>query len=254
MSEQASALVDAPAWRRTLRRLWLVLPERLRRYFTARFSGVTRSEGWGYAVWAAMGVVIGVPEIWAAVAGSDFIWPTISTTVGHLQGRWPVVALVPVALIVMSAYSVFRVPPASTALQADFQALGRTPQGRLAKEEMTLEQLAAGGVPSGEGRQEFGVVRYFAFATAVVVGGALIASPSDNRFLVGYVLYSLIGIFWVVLPNAIAYWFKKDIPFTTMFFTVASLGRRFQFVAALVAALLMILLLHLAFYPWPSRP
>ena len=38
-----------------------------------------------------------------------------------------------------------------------------------------------------------------------------------------------------------------------MFFTVRSLGRRLQFVAALVAALLVILLLHLAFYPWPSQ-
>ena len=79
-------------------------------------------------------------------------------------------------------------------------------------------------------------------------------SPSDNRFLVGYVLYSLIGIFWVVVPNSAAYFLKKDIPFTTMFFTVRSLGRRLQFVAALVAALLVILLLHLAFYPWPSPP
>lgn len=254
MSEHASVLEDTPFWRRTLRRLWLLLPARLRRYFAARFEDVSPSEGWGYAVWAAMGVVIGVPEIWAAAAGSDFVWPTISTTVGHLQDRWPVIALVPVALIVMSAYSVFRVPPASTALQADFQALGRTPQGRLAKQEVSLEQLATGGVPATEGRREFGVVRYFAIATAVVVGGALAASPSDNRFLVGYVLYSLIGIFWVVLPNGIAYWLKQDIPFTTMFFTVRSLGRRFQFVAALVAALLVILLLHLAFYPWPSRP
>ena len=47
-----------------------------------RFSDVSPSEKWGYVVWAAMGVVIAVPEIWAAVAGSDFIWPTISTTVG----------------------------------------------------------------------------------------------------------------------------------------------------------------------------
>lgn len=226
----------------------------LRRYFAARFGDVGPSEKWGYAVWAAMGVVIGVPEIWAAAAGSDFVWPTISTTVGHLQDRWPVVALVPVALIVMAGYSVFRVGPASTALQADFQALGRTPQGRLAKQQVSLDQLAGGGVPAVEGRSEFGVVRYFAFATVFVVVGALAVSPRDNRFLVGYVLYSLIGIFWVVIPNAAAYFLKKDVPFTTMFFTVRSLGRRLQFVAALVAALLVILLLHLAFYPWPSSP
>ena len=246
MSEQVTTLEEAPPGR---------FLGSLRRFFAARFGDGGPREKWGYVVWAAMGVVIAVPEIWAAVAGSDFVWPTISTTVGHLQERWPVLALIPVALIVMSGYSVFHVPPASTALQADFQAIGRTPQGRLAKQDVSLEQLAGGGVPAVAGRSEVGVVRYFAFATVVVVLGALLAAPSDNRFLVGYVLYSLIGIFWVVVPNSAAYFLKKDIPFTTMFFTVRSLGRRLQFVAALVAALLVILLLHLAFYPWPTtRP
>jgi hypothetical protein len=245
VSEQISTLEETEAKRGFV--------ASIRRYFADRFSDVSPSEKWGYAVWAAMGVVIAVPEIWAAVAGSDFLWPTISTTVGHLEDRWPVVALLPVALIVMAGYSVFRVPPASTALQADFQALGRTPQGRLAKQDVTLDQLAGGGVPATEGRSEFGVVRYFIVATVAVVVGAVAVSPSDNRFVVGYVLYSLIGIFWVVVPNSIAYFLKKDIPFTTMFFTVRSLGRRLQFVAALVAALLVILLLHLAFYPWPSQ-
>jgi len=47
---------------------------------------------------------------------------------------------------------------------------------------------------------------------------------------------------------------RKDFAFTTLFFTIRCLGRRLQFVAALVAALLVILLLHLAFYPWASPP
>ena len=243
MSEQITILEEAAK-----RGFWATIGT----YFAKRFGDVSASEAWGYAVWAAMGLVIGIPEVWAAVAGSDFIWPTISTTVGHLQDRWPVIALVPVALIVMAGYSVFRVGAAATALQADFQALGRTPQGRLAKQEVSLAELADGGVPAVEGRSEFGVVRYFAFATVAVILGAVLAAPSDNRFLVGYVLYSLIGIFWVAVPNLLAYFLKKDIPFTTMFFTVRSLGRRLQLVAALVAALLVILLLHLAFYPWPS--
>jgi hypothetical protein len=103
-------------------------------------------------------------------------------------------------------------------------------------------------------RDEWPVAWYFAFATVVVVVGASVASLSDNRFLVGYVLYSLIAVFWVVVPNLAAYVFRKDFQYTTLFFTVRCLGRRLQFVAALVAALLVILMLHLAFYPWPSRP
>ena len=57
-----------------------------------------------------------------------------------------------------------------------------------------------------------------------------------------------------MIPNIAAYFFAKDVPFTTLFFTLRSLGRRLQLVAALVAALLVILLLHLAFYPWPVPP
>jgi hypothetical protein len=238
---------------RWLRRLWRLLPARIRRYLEERFEDVSRSEALGYAVWSAMGVVVGVPEIWAAVAGEDFIWPTISTTIGHLQERWPVVALLPVAAIVMGGYSVFRVPTVGdTVLQADEQALGRTAQGRLVKQEVSREDLAVGGVPAPADLLDTTIVKlYFALATTTVVAGSLVASLSDNRFLVGYVLYSLITIFWIVVPNLAAYYFKRDFPYTNLFFTVSALGRRLQFAAGLVAALLVILLLHLAFYPWP---
>ena len=50
------------------------------------------------------------------------------------------------------------------------------------------------------------------------------------------------------MPNLVAYFLRRDFPYTTLFFTIRALGRRLQF----VAALLVILLLHLAFYPWPS--
>jgi hypothetical protein len=225
---------------------------RIRRYFAARFTNVSRAEGWGYVVWSAMGLVVAIPEVWAAVSGSDFIWPTISTTVGHLEDRWPVVALIPVAMIVMSAFSLYRVGAGSTAMQADYQGLGRTPEGRLAKQDVSLDQLERGGVPATEGRREFGVVPYFGAVTVVVIAATLVAATSENRFLVGYVLYSLIFVFWLVLPNVASYWFKRDVPFCTVFFTVRCLGQRLQLVAALIAALLVILLLHLAFYPWPS--
>ena len=201
-----------------------------------------------------MGVVIAVPELLAAAGGNNFLWPTISTTVGHLQGRWPVLTLIPVALIVMAGTSVLRIRLGDTALQADQRAIGRSPQGRLIKQEVTFEQLAQGGIPPAPpARGEWPVLPYFVVATAVVVIGGVAAAPSDSRFLVGYVIYTLIALFWVVLPNLAAYFLKKDFPFTTLFFTVTALSRRLQFVAAFVAALLVILLLHLAFYPWPTR-
>jgi hypothetical protein len=232
------------------------VPGRIRRYFETRFTDVSKSEATGYAVWTAMGVVVGVPEIWAAIEGDDFYWPTISTTIGHLQERWPVVALLPVAAIVMGGYSVYRIRGiGDTVVQADLQALGRTPEGRLVKQDVANEQLVGGGVPATGGEmRDRTVVSYFAFATTLVVAASLVSSRSDNRFFVGYVLYSLIAIFWIVIPNVAAYYFKRDFPYTNLFFTLSFLARRLQLVAALVAALLVILLLHLAFYPWPVSP
>ena len=232
----------------------MLVPGFITRGLKERFGDVTKSEAWGYVVWGAMGIVIAVPELWAVGKGSDFPWPTISTTVGHLEHRWPVVALIPVALIVMAGYSALTVKPASTTLQADLRAIGRTPQGRLTKQEYTVEELARTGAATtiGAQRPAWPIYPYFVAATVVVVAGGVLAAQSHNRFAVGYVLYSLIAVFWVVLPNAGAYWFKKDVQFTTLVFTVACLGRRLRFVASLVAALLVILLLHLALYPWPS--
>jgi hypothetical protein len=226
----------------------------VRGYFRTRFADVPANERRGYAVWGAIGLAVGIPEVWSHIEGDDFYWPTISATIGHLQERWPVVTLIPVTAIVMSAYSIFRVRGiGDTVVQADLQELGRTPEGRLTKQDVRYPRLKGGGVPAtGDERSECPVVSYFAFATLAIVGASLIAAASDNRYLVGYVLYSLIAIFWIAIPNVAAYYFKMDFPFTNLFFTISFLGRRLQFVAAFVAALLVILLLHLAFYPWPS--
>ena len=135
--------------RRFLAALAKLVPKRLRRFFRLRFADAGPAERAGYLVWAAMGIVIGVPEIWAAISGDGFYWPTISTTVGHLQDRWPVLTLIPVALIVGYGYSALRLRPAATALQADLSAVTRTSQGRLTQSDPTLEELATGVPDAG---------------------------------------------------------------------------------------------------------
>jgi len=43
------------------------------------------------------------------------------------------------------------------------------------------------------------------------------------------------------------------VPFPTLFRTVADLERRWRPVAMIVVAGLVILMLHLVFFPWPDR-
>jgi hypothetical protein len=205
-----------------------------------------------------MGVVIAVPELSAVGKGCDFPWPTISTTVGHLQELWPVVALAPVALIVMGTYFVFTLMPSSPPTIADDEHLVvRTAEGRRTKVPFTsYEQLAA--PPAADwsvrdrGRKALPAPPYFGVATLAVIAGWVVALGVDDRFVTGYIGYSIIALFWVILPSALAYWFRRDVEFTTLTYTVGMLGRRLPMVAALTAALLVILLLHLALYPWPS--
>jgi len=63
----------------------------------------TRREVWGYTVWGAMGVVIAVPELWAALGGKSVEWPTISGTVGYLEYWHTWVALIVVGILVWAA-------------------------------------------------------------------------------------------------------------------------------------------------------
>jgi hypothetical protein len=232
----------------------LSLLTRVERYFAGRFVGVTKSEAWGYVVWSIVGAAVAAPEIWAAVSGSDFIWPTISGTVGHLEDKWSVVALAPVALIAGAAFTVGRFQE-GVALQTDGEVLARTPEGRLAKsgnvEEIPgpYDQLVKFSL---EGRRTWRVFPYFAVATAATVAFSLLAAAGNNKWLTGYVLYSLIAIFGLIIPNALAYWRKTDVKFSTLFFTLRTLERRLHLVAIAIAAGLMILLFHLAIYPWPD--
>jgi hypothetical protein len=228
------------------------------RYLRERFAGSTKSEKWGYVVWGVVGGAIAVPEIWAAVAGNGFIWPTISGTVGHLEDRWTVVALVPVALLAGAALALGRFQ-SGVSLQADGETLIRTPQGRLAKAgkvelgpDKPVPEIVMNPALGLVGRPSVSVLRYFLISAAIITGCSLAASTSGNKWLTGYVLYSLIFLFGMAIPNALAYWKRRDVPFTTLFFTLRALQRRLHLVAVVIAAGLMILLLHLAVYPWPD--
>ena len=82
----------------------------------------------------------------------------------------------------------------------------------------------------------------------------------------GYVLYGLLGLVWIVVPSVLAVGLGKDVPFPTFFRTVAnledwlasrtwrrSLGPALAWLISYVILTgLVILLLHLTLYPFPS--
>jgi len=226
-----------------------------------RFRDVTPREKWGYGVWFLMGLVIATPEVWAAAGGHvSWIpkppWPTISGTVGHLEKLWsPVAILVVLAIVIPTAHFLRRawahkaIPgrtlgeaaqPAAEFAQADGRILGSTDGGRFTKkpEERSTD------VPAR---------LYFSVALTVTAFSLIVAEVfSESEWGRAYVVYGAIAIFWVAVPSVLAYWFSKDVPFPTLFATVADLEQRLHFVAIVLLALLVVLLLHLAFYPWPN--
>ncbi len=211
-----------------------------------RFAHVDRSEAWGYVMWGAMALVIAIPEITAAV-DHKVPWPTISGMTGHLEYRWSWVALIVVALIVFAAFHAVRYPWSQSghlATQANQRKLGRTPAGRFTR---ALEKS------SGSEKDELSIRWLFIALAVVVVGGLLAARLNPHgKFFLGYVLYGLIAVVWIIVPSVLAFWFAKDVAFPTVFRTVAYLERRLHFVAVILLVGFVILLIHLALYPWPN--
>lgn len=179
---------------------------------------MTPRERWGYGVWTVVGVVVAIPEIWAAAVG-DAPWPTISGVVGHLEDLWHPTAVLVVAVIVIAA-----------ALAAGYGVRERTP---------TMQ-------PAGE----WWPYLYLGAAAVLTVGGGLVASQTAGRYVLGYVIYGLIGVFFVVLPAVLGWLFV--VPFPSLIESLRDLERRVPLVALLVLAGLVILLIHLALYPWPD--
>ena len=196
-------------------------------------------EAWGYGVWGAIGALVAVPEIWAAAAGNASDFPTISGTVGYLEYWHPWVAVLVVGVLVWAAFHAVRYEARRAAAEPPASDLRRTKGGRLTMRDRIVELNA---------------VAYFTVALAVVGGLSLwsyLDRPGD-RYRLGEVLYGSIGLLGVVGPSLLAFFAGREVPFPTLFATMQMLERRVRAVAALVTAGVVVLLVHLALYPWPA--
>jgi hypothetical protein len=192
----------------------------------------------GYVVWGTVGLAVAVPEMWALVAGDAAGFPTISGTVGYVEYWHPWAALVVVGVLVWAAFHALRYEAMRATREPREPALRRTRGGRLTLSDRIVELDA---------------LVYSVVAVAAIVGLSVWAyvDRPDDRYRLGEVLYGSIAFFGVVVPSLLAA-AGCDVAFPTLFATVQALERRVRLVAALVAAGIAILLVHLAFYPWPD--
>jgi hypothetical protein len=214
--------------------------------FTARFSGMSDTEKWGYGFWLFLGLVFGVPETWAGLGNPP--WPSLTDTVAHLESLWSGTALIVAAVIVIVAFYFVRVPVTQTGTMVFTEGglgrgtgagVGRTYNGRLSKTPADISPVAA--------------LIYIPLALAAIAVGSIIAAVVSGDYWVGgYVIYGLIAVFLVIIPNVLAYWFAHEVPWPTLLTTIVNLERRWRPAAAVVLAGLVILLLHLALPPWPD--
>jgi hypothetical protein len=193
---------------------------------------------WGYLVWGLTGLVIAVPEIWAAKWPDNARFPTISGTVGYIEYWHDWVALLVIAVLVWAAFHAleFRSP------EKYVQSPHHTNAGRYT---LVTPKDPFTGI-------EVGI--YYAVALACTIGGPLLVDhwrPKDE-YLMGEVMYGSIALFAFVLPGTAALFWGKDVPFTTLFATIQNIKEKARPVAILFGAGIAILLLHLALYPWPS--
>jgi hypothetical protein len=204
---------------------------------------MTPRERWGYVVWFSLAIAVFVPEV--SAVGDHLPWRTISTTTGHLEREWHLLRLIVAFLIVATAAHVARFPPQRGARYArpNGGEVGRTRGGRF-----TARPSADPAAPI----DEIPALYYYVPVLAVTVAATAYASSWHNPLYCSYVLYTFIAMFFLVVPSVLAFGWSKDVPFPTMYKAIRNLEGRFHFLATILVAALLILLLHLTFYPWPN--
>lgn len=225
---------------------------------------------WGYLVWVVMGGVLAVPEITAAKANRALPFTTISEMTGHLERRHTWVELLVVASIVLAVFSITRIRPSqSGAAGAGGAGPRRTVAGRLT---LRAPPSAATAKTTKDFDDELAPTVFVVAAvlSLVVIGVATWAATywwyDARHFHPAYVLYGLLFFLWLGVPSVVALVGGRDVPFPTLFRSVANLEEWLKkqtwpwtlgpvlgwLVSYVIVAGLVILLIHLTLYPYPD--
>jgi hypothetical protein len=170
-------------------------------------------------------------------------WTTISGMVGYLENRWPATAVIVVAIISPAA----------------FYALGPVKQPRAVASRRG--RLGRWWIRSGDPKPP--LTHYDAW----IVLGASVAAAVIAPLVIDWLgwgtdyhrafgIYGALFLFGIVLPTLLSAVFRREVGFTSLFCTIAHLRSRDDLKAALASVALTaglgILVVHLAFYPWPD--
>lgn len=208
-----------------------------------------------------------IPESIAAFSAGSLPFPTISKMTGHLESEHDLLRLVVVALLVWVTYSTIRVPPVARSGQE--RKGGDVHPARTAGGRLTLHKIEPTAPNTFDAEPP---LRFWAWVTVALAATALAGFAAANwwddgkpHYHVAYVLYGLIGLLWIIVPSLLAFAFGTDVPFPTFFRSVANLegwlaSQKWRYalgpalawlISYLILTGLVILLLHLTFYPFP---
>ena len=184
----------------------------------------------GYWFWGPTILIILTVELLGALSSTfknKIPWPTISGTVGHLEKRWDWVAVIVVGVITATAFQALA-----------YKAGARTVTGRSQR-------------PGAPPAQESGYNWLFVLIPGLIALGLAVAFEA-SKIQLGYVIYGVLAVFGIVIPSVFAFVVNKEVQLPTLFFTLDRLRRRFHDAALILVTGLAILVVHLAFYPWPD--
>jgi hypothetical protein len=153
--------------------------------------------------------------------------------VGHLEELWPTTAVFVVALIVPIAF--YTLVPSK---QGHRSRLGR----RYLRSPPEKEPLG----------------KYNAYVVLVlcVIASVIGATVPKDDFHRAYVIYGSLFFFGIVVPSVFVLVAHRDVGFTSLFGTIDHMRKSKSWIADAVTVALCaglgILVVHLAFYPWPD--
>jgi hypothetical protein len=200
----------------------------------------------GYLFWGP--VILGILLVELAGAASHWLkenilhftipWTTISGMVGHLEDIWPVSAVFVIAIMAPAVF--YALAPRDAPAPAP--GGHRSETGRLYLR-----------TPPGEPLSWY--TAWVVFILSAIVGTIAVLVFDDN-FVRAYFIYGALFAFGIVFPSVLVLLGHREVPFTSLFVTARALRQQRNWIAWLatvaISAGLGILLIHLAFYPWPD--